>query len=284
MSEMDVLSLAYIELEKANARIEFLSKETQRYKNKCFLASVAANAKEQQLKECRQENVELHIKLAKQKAINNALKAESKPSFNSKAAKLPQPIGKKQKDVEHKLMCRDVRLNDPQQKITRVIEKCGSSKEHLKTFNKQNNAVVPSIGCRDYRLNDPKVKLTRVQGNCGASTNSPQQKCKPEPQIEKPVQMNGYLLIPASFLPRMPGWSHDEVSVASSAHHDFRLNKSASNQTINRMVINTKDEYEHQLTTSNHSKKSDVELKWGDFEYDNDEKINFQEILEFKDF
>ncbi|XP_066917288.1 uncharacterized protein [Clytia hemisphaerica] len=111
---MDVLSLAYIELEKANERIEFLSKEAQRYKNKCFLASVAANAKEQQLKECRQENVALHIKLAKQKAINNALKTESKSSFYKKTSKPSQPIVKKQKVVEHKLMCRDVRLNDPQ--------------------------------------------------------------------------------------------------------------------------------------------------------------------------
>uniref|UniRef100_A0A7M5X094 Uncharacterized protein n=2 Tax=Clytia hemisphaerica TaxID=252671 RepID=A0A7M5X094_9CNID len=184
MSEMDVLSLAYIELEKANERIEFLSKETQRYKNKCFLASVAANAKEQQLQECRQENVALHIKLAKQKTFKKALKAESKPSFNRMTARPSQPILKKQKVVEHKLMCRDVRLNDPQQKITRVIEKCGSSKECPKTFNKQNNAVVVSIACRDYRLNDPKQKITRVQGNCGASTSNLQQKCNPESQIE----------------------------------------------------------------------------------------------------
>ena len=56
-----------IELAKANEKIALLQKEVGLCQHKLMLTSIDVERKEKKLKECKNDNIKLHLKLAKQK-------------------------------------------------------------------------------------------------------------------------------------------------------------------------------------------------------------------------
>jgi len=174
-----------------------------------------------------------------------------------------------------------------------------------KPFVKSPSPVVKSNGAdgtfksRDWRLNDPSQKITVIREVCGPNRSStplgPQQP-KSKPQIPKPVQMKGYLFVPAEYVKYMPGFGSSapiqKVQKVKESQ-DFRLNSSQSLENINKVAISpTKKDahvdtsYEDQLidtpalpTPVTKSKIDSVD--WADFEYDDDQKVDYNEILQF---
>ncbi|XP_066933844.1 uncharacterized protein [Clytia hemisphaerica] len=92
-------------------------------------------------------------------------------------------------------------MNDPSQKITVVREVCGGPESIQKQLSSQNAL-------------QPKGKLL----------------------IPKPVQMKGYLFVPAEYVQYMPGFGSLEIPKVKGSQ-DFRLNSSQSQEKINRQII-----------------------------------------------
>ncbi|XP_066932059.1 uncharacterized protein [Clytia hemisphaerica] len=250
---MDTMTLANIELQKSKQNIARLSKEIEILKNKCKFASNDCLVKESKIRKYKKENVDLRVKLAKEKAINASLRITPKPFVKS-----PSPVVKSN-GADGTFKSRDWRVNDPSQKITVIREVCGPNQNRLST----------PLG--------------------------PQQP-KSKPQIPKPVQMKGYLFVPAEYVKYMPGFGSSapiqEVQKVKGSQ-DFRLNSSQSQEKINKVVISpTKKDahvdtsYEDQLIDTPAlpipvTKSKIDSVNWADFEYDDDQKVDYNEILQF---
>eukprot|EP00111_Clytia_hemisphaerica_P024473 TCONS_00072157-protein len=105
---MDTMTLANIELQKSKQNIARLSKEIENLKIKHKIASNDCLAKESKIRKYKKENVDLHVKLAKEKAVNASLRKIPKQIVKS-----PQPVVKSSGTTDVVFKSRDLRLNDP---------------------------------------------------------------------------------------------------------------------------------------------------------------------------
>ncbi|XP_066933969.1 uncharacterized protein [Clytia hemisphaerica] len=246
-----------IKLQKSKQNIARLSKELEILKIKHTIASNDCLAKESKIRHYKKENADLCVKLAKEKAVNASLKRIPKPK---QIVKSPQLIVESKGTSEVVFKSRDWRLNDASQKITVVREVCGGPEPIQKQLSSQNKF-------------QPKSKLL----------------------IPKPVQMNGYLFVPAEYVQYMPGFGSLEVPKVKCSQ-DFRLNSAKSQEKINRKIIKpikkeapVNNSYESQLVDTpalpiTVAKPSCVKIDsvdWADFEYNDDQKIDYNEIIQF---